>query len=101
MSIKDNSIEAILKYKPVKYLVAVLLLMLVYTGFLHIYRCHKGLNSKFLWGAGECIECKVYPTTVQTVYKDTCLKNSTLDKKQSNVYDTKINKARDVNIGEK
>jgi phosphoribosylanthranilate isomerase len=70
--LKESVIVQILKYWPVKYLIVALLALLVWSGFYHFYRCHLGLNSRFLWGAGECIECKVIDSTKHdtfTVYK--------------------------------
>jgi hypothetical protein len=75
--LKENVVVQILKYWPVKYLIVVLLLLLVYSGFYHFYRCHLGLNSRFLWGAAECVECKV--VTIDSITKhDTTTKTDTL-----------------------
>jgi hypothetical protein len=57
--LKESIVVQILKYWPVKYLIVALLTLLVWSGGYHFYRCHIGLNSRFLWGASECIECKV------------------------------------------
>src|ERR1700761_3819834 len=65
--VKENIVIQILKYWPVKYLIVVLLGLLVYSGFYHFYRCHNGLNSRFLWGAAECIECK--QVTIDSITK--------------------------------
>ncbi len=99
-NIKENVVVTILKYWPVKYLITLLLLILVYTGFNHIYRRHNDLNSKFLWGASECQECIIQPVRIDTLIRDTCIRNDKLQDGK-NVFNTKINQAKTVQIGPK
>lgn len=60
--IREKAIDNILSYRITKYLLIIamfaLLVFLLVGGCYHYYRCSKGLNSKFLWGAGECLECE-------------------------------------------
>jgi hypothetical protein len=75
--LREHAIANILKYKPVKYLIIALLGLVVLSGIYHFYRCGKGLNSRFLWGAQECMECKtvansnVKHDTIVQVLRDT------------------------------
>lgn len=66
-TIKENVAIQILKFWPVKYLIVLLLCLLVFSGFYHFYRCHAGLNSRFLWGAAECMECKPVINKTDTI----------------------------------
>ena len=71
--LKENIITEILKYRPMKYLITFLLLILsgaiLYSIFNHIYRCHNNQNSILFWGMDQCEECKILPTKIDTVYK--------------------------------
>jgi len=97
--LKENVVKEILHYKPVKYLVTVVLFViviaLIYSFCNHASRCHNGLNSSLLWGMDNCEECKTMPTKTDTLFKDTCI-----PKKESGKFDTKIDKATDVHIGD-
>ena len=100
--IKESLISKLLDNKIVKFVILpVLGIMLVYASLNHIYRCHKNLNSRFLWGLDECQECKVQPVKIDTIIKDTCIGNKidTFDKRKSDVYHTNIKKADRVDIG--
>jgi hypothetical protein len=90
--IKEQAVNSILKYKPMKFFISALAFLLVVSGVYHFYRCSKGLNSRFLWGAGECLECNVEKVDSITkhdtivIYKSDTNKSSKsakLDNKQS------------------
>ncbi len=75
--LKETVFIQFIKYWPVKWLFIILLGLVVVSGFYHFYRCGKGLNSRFLWGAQECVECKA--VTVQSITKvDTVIIHDTI-----------------------
>ncbi len=88
--VKESIIIQILNYKAVKYIIIVLLLLLVYTGFYHFYRCHNKLNSRWLWGASECLECN--DTTIRI---DSITKRDTVYREKVISQDRKFNSQPD------
>jgi hypothetical protein len=78
--LKENVVKEILHYKPVKYLVTVILFFIVaafiYSFCNHAYRCHKGLNSSLLWGMDNCEECKTTVAAVATDSSNTMIKDN-------------------------